>query len=457
MKKMLFFVSFISLLFPATSKPQGNIVKRGDIVRLDIINGQFTDFNGLTWKQASSNDSANYYTNAFTIDSNSYLIQALDLPYNSEGLWIQTVGQDLLTNVKTGSSKLYFNLANFINFAGFSYYSPYLYRVDNGVWIFYDLNGKAFISMNDSLTTYFDDYFYKHRLIHIPGKIQNDYLIALLKRESMEAEYFLTGLQNAPDYDTTNVQKINFKDDKIIVSGIVNLFDNLYVLSTNYDYNNLFHLALLKNDSIFTEPILSVNQDFEKWTYKNAALYIYFDENLYKYDFTASDTTFKNKRIIASGKMDIDFENLFSTKFYRDSLVIFDMENEYNLKTFSIDSLNIYKKLKPLLDYPYVYMHRLKSITSVEQQSVIPEDFRIATYPNPFNNKITFRLDLADHYFEKPTLFNVTGQKIFEETFDSASRTRRITWKTNTESSGIYFARIQTNHTVQMKKVILIK
>ena len=89
---------------------------------------------------------------------------------------------------------------------------------------------------------------------------------------------------------------------------------------------------------------------------------------------------------------------------------------------------------------------------------VIPEEFNLSSFPNPFNpvNHIAFKLESSS--FIDISLFNTKGQKIntiLHETKNSGPH--QMQWRPSSLSSGTYFLQISDGANKQTKKVILLK
>lgn len=99
-------------------------------------------------------------------------------------------------------------------------------------------------------------------------------------------------------------------------------------------------------------------------------------------------------------------------------------------------------------------------VTSVASESTRPHRFELGqNYPNPFNpsTNITFSVDKT----AKATLdvFNLLGQKVltlFDDVAESGT-SYKVTLRAGNLSSGVYFYRLQSGMTSEMKKLIVLK
>lgn len=79
-------------------------------------------------------------------------------------------------------------------------------------------------------------------------------------------------------------------------------------------------------------------------------------------------------------------------------------------------------------------------------------------YPNPFNGSTRLRLDLAEKSHVNISIYNILGQKV-TELVDSELESRIHIFNFNARglSSGVYFARLQTDSRTKTIKLVLVK
>lgn len=89
----------------------------------------------------------------------------------------------------------------------------------------------------------------------------------------------------------------------------------------------------------------------------------------------------------------------------------------------------------------------------------LPGAFALAAYPNPFNNSVLFEFELAKTQKVNIDIFNINGQKIITLANNNYSAGKNaIAWNASPNlSSGIYFARLNTQNSSQCIKILLIK
>jgi hypothetical protein len=86
-----------------------------------------------------------------------------------------------------------------------------------------------------------------------------------------------------------------------------------------------------------------------------------------------------------------------------------------------------------------------------------PTDFGLSVFPNPFNNKVTFRYDLPSVANVSVSIFNLLGEKIAVlQNGRQSAGTHSVTWRPEVDS-GIYFVSMQAGTTREMRKIVYLK
>jgi PKD repeat protein len=89
--------------------------------------------------------------------------------------------------------------------------------------------------------------------------------------------------------------------------------------------------------------------------------------------------------------------------------------------------------------------------------AIIPAEFDVYNYPNPFNPTTTFALDLPKASHWTLSIYNVAGQKIDEFSGYSAAGIVSFDWDASDLGTGIYFYKATTDDHVMTNKMILLK
>ncbi|MDP8267567.1 MAG: T9SS type A sorting domain-containing protein, partial [Candidatus Tenebribacter davisii] len=76
-------------------------------------------------------------------------------------------------------------------------------------------------------------------------------------------------------------------------------------------------------------------------------------------------------------------------------------------------------------------------------------------YPNPFNPITTIRFDIKENESGRLTVFNLKGQIIVSEEFETGQH--NYLWNGYDCSSGLYFYQLKTNSGTYTKKMVMMK
>jgi len=86
---------------------------------------------------------------------------------------------------------------------------------------------------------------------------------------------------------------------------------------------------------------------------------------------------------------------------------------------------------------------------------LVAADFKMWNYPNPFNPETTISFSINENEVGNLSIYNLKGQEIFKEKFEAGDH--QYNWNAKAFTSGIYFYKLKTDHSSQMKKMILLK
>ena len=102
-------------------------------------------------------------------------------------------------------------------------------------------------------------------------------------------------------------------------------------------------------------------------------------------------------------------------------------------------------------------------ITSVNDDELIPTEFELSAYPNPFNPSTTLRYSIPHSSDIKIKIYNLLGKEIWtKDETQTIAGMYEVVWNGVNNSgsklsSGIYFVRIQANQQSKNLKLLLIK
>ena len=100
----------------------------------------------------------------------------------------------------------------------------------------------------------------------------------------------------------------------------------------------------------------------------------------------------------------------------------------------------------------------MAEVPSFAVKEALPTEFALMqNYPNPFNpsTKISFDMPKAGDY--KITVYNVTGQKVTELVGNAAAGRKTIELNMESNASGVYFYKLETEGFTATKKAVLLK
>lgn len=112
------------------------------------------------------------------------------------------------------------------------------------------------------------------------------------------------------------------------------------------------------------------------------------------------------------------------------------------------------------------HLPRVIDITGVHTAEIgeerwegIPNRFELfPAYPNPFNATTTIQFSILESEFVSLKVFNILGNEISTLIYDDLPiGQHHVNWNGDSQSSGIYFIRMESGSFVQTKKVLLLK
>ena len=98
-------------------------------------------------------------------------------------------------------------------------------------------------------------------------------------------------------------------------------------------------------------------------------------------------------------------------------------------------------------------------LTDVQAPNGLPRDISLSqNYPNPFNPSTVFRYSLSTQESVHLALYDVLGRRI-ATLFEGVSKagTHEVRFDASRLAAGIYFYRLQTGHSVQSRKMTVVK
>ncbi|MDA3814667.1 MAG: T9SS type A sorting domain-containing protein [Candidatus Cloacimonetes bacterium] len=93
--------------------------------------------------------------------------------------------------------------------------------------------------------------------------------------------------------------------------------------------------------------------------------------------------------------------------------------------------------------------------TSSPQIVIASENCKLGNYPNPFNPTTSISFDIKENETGTLTLFNIKGQIIESQQFESGNH--NYLWDAANQTSGIYLYKLQTQTITETRKMLLLK
>lgn len=100
------------------------------------------------------------------------------------------------------------------------------------------------------------------------------------------------------------------------------------------------------------------------------------------------------------------------------------------------------------------------TITSINELELpLPFYFELRqNYPNPFNPITVIEYQLAEDGLVDLLVYNLLGQKVATlVSGEQSAGVYKITWDASSFSSGLYFYRLETDNSILMRRMLLVK
>lgn len=95
---------------------------------------------------------------------------------------------------------------------------------------------------------------------------------------------------------------------------------------------------------------------------------------------------------------------------------------------------------------------------SEQRETVLPDDYQLTLFPNPFNSSVTIEYALTGEQDVTLEIFDVLGRQV--ETLlreRQGMGTHSVIWKADALASGLYFARLSSHESALTAKLMLLK
>jgi aminopeptidase N len=105
-----------------------------------------------------------------------------------------------------------------------------------------------------------------------------------------------------------------------------------------------------------------------------------------------------------------------------------------------------------------IFMTTPKIVSVEAADDLIPRDFALSVYPNPFNPTTTLRIDVPKRMQVRGEIFSVSGERIGEIVNSwLEAGTHSVTIDLGNQSSGVYFVVVRGDERVLTKKLVLLR
>ncbi|MDA3814666.1 MAG: T9SS type A sorting domain-containing protein, partial [Candidatus Cloacimonetes bacterium] len=92
---------------------------------------------------------------------------------------------------------------------------------------------------------------------------------------------------------------------------------------------------------------------------------------------------------------------------------------------------------------------------AIDDNEIPISELDLSNHPNPFNPVTTISFDIKENETGTLTLFNIKGQIIESQQFESGNHS--YLWDASNQTSGIYLYKLQTQTITETKKMLLLK
>jgi hypothetical protein len=463
---------------------RGNLIKidmRGKSISLSDTLGYWDDQYSVDSYGQYSEGKAYYYDH-LTLPGHSYLLKQTG---SFMGPYLQMYeGENIIETEGQALSRPFSSTG-----AGWDVIPPYFIRVTEvtpvscGMWLINGSLGNAFINNNDSLNVFQrpvqGSQFLEERLVSVLGTVDSFYLGAFMKKgnEGDAYEYRLVSLSNSPSISMEKSRAVHLigtlEPASDFYGRIRKLHDDLYI--TGVTHGTGLSIVRYKDTAfVFVKTQLnlpnvcpSINENC--WDFRNNKFYYLEGSALYTYDLNSADTTLINRKAVLEMPdrakfFGVDRELKYAARIDADTLRIFDVDRECYIN--AIDIKGVKSPFRPVVDYPYVYLHQTNyadgennSILGLEKgNGAVIKSYELSAFPNPFNPVTTLEFKIPAAGKVELKIYDALGKEVATLVNEERKEgTYRVQFDASSLPSGIYLCRMSAGTFSQTRKLVLLK
>ncbi len=96
--------------------------------------------------------------------------------------------------------------------------------------------------------------------------------------------------------------------------------------------------------------------------------------------------------------------------------------------------------------------------TDAEENDMLPLEFSVSAYPNPFNPSVTIEFVNPKLQDVKASVFDILGREIYTQEIPQAKAgTHKLNWNAGNSSTGVYFCRVSAGENIAVRRLMLVK
>jgi len=305
----------------------------------------------------------------------------------------------------------------------------------------------------------------------IIGKIGEKYTVAHADELNGEYSYFLCEIDDnllVTPSDTLITDFSHSEDPDFVPKKIQTISESVFLLHDNSIWDNKSMIAVLDSDT------LKVITSLDKYLCGKFSNNLYFlqDYQIVKQPIDTLTGVLSEKKVLDINNTNtiISFSD-FSENialWTSDSLKVYSLSEEriiYSIQVlrdteeYITSELRWFYRDSPLIDDNYVYLHRIDTVTDLDDDTILPIKFSLAqNYPNPFNPNTTITYSIPISSDVEVKVFNAIGSEVRTIVNEyQAPGTYRINFDGNKLASGVYYYRIKAEGYLDVKKMLLLK